>query len=262
MASRATLLGQGIGYLVLRNDLDPETSRSTRPLLAHQAIDGLARIHARSRSSARTSAPAMSKAWWSTATCVPGTRRSRSSGCRCRDGSPTTSGPYTANLRPHPPVVQGGPESLQRLRENGALPGAGPVLLAADADARRTAGRRRHRHRHADRNRETDFGQVDNHSSALRTPGRRRAAPSISSPTIRSADTPLVQGQWSGATLTVSSAASDATQLGGTAPGSGAAATVDGDPATALVQQRPRTALWPVAPDRLRHTRSRVACCT
>ncbi|MGB3676892.1 MAG: DUF3367 domain-containing protein, partial [Candidatus Nanopelagicales bacterium] len=35
-----TLLGQGIGYLVLRNDLDPDSSRSKRPILVHQSIEG------------------------------------------------------------------------------------------------------------------------------------------------------------------------------------------------------------------------------
>nr|WP_280474118.1 DUF3367 domain-containing protein [Nocardia asiatica] len=35
----ATLTAQGVGVVVLRNDLDPETSRSTRPMLAHQALD-------------------------------------------------------------------------------------------------------------------------------------------------------------------------------------------------------------------------------
>ena len=35
-----TLARQGISYVVVRNDLDPETSRSARPLLVHRAIDG------------------------------------------------------------------------------------------------------------------------------------------------------------------------------------------------------------------------------
>ncbi len=36
----ATLRGQGIGYVVIRNDLDPETSPSARPVLVHRAIEG------------------------------------------------------------------------------------------------------------------------------------------------------------------------------------------------------------------------------
>src|SRR4029079_9331055 len=35
-----TLARQGISYVVVRNDLDPEASRSARPLLVHRAIEG------------------------------------------------------------------------------------------------------------------------------------------------------------------------------------------------------------------------------
>ncbi|MDT5315173.1 MAG: arabinofuranan 3-O-arabinosyltransferase, partial [Mycobacterium sp.] len=35
-----TLVRQGISYLVVRNDLDPESSRSARPLLVHRVVDG------------------------------------------------------------------------------------------------------------------------------------------------------------------------------------------------------------------------------
>src|SRR6202008_1366734 len=35
-----TLVRQGISYVVLRNDLDPDTSRSARPILVHRAIAG------------------------------------------------------------------------------------------------------------------------------------------------------------------------------------------------------------------------------
>ncbi|QDQ90867.1 DUF3367 domain-containing protein [Rhodococcus sp. WB9] len=223
-----TLLGQGIHYLVLRNDLDPETSRSTRPLLAHQAVTG---------------SPGLTQVAEFGEDIGPGDVEGLviDSDLRPRypaieifevsmpDGSPTTSGPYTANLD-GVPRVQGGPESLQRLRENGVLPGAGPVLLAADA---KRAGLPVDDVTVTDtpRNRETDYGQVDNHSSALRTPDDARRTFNLV-PDYPVADTPLVEGQWEGATLSVSSAASDATQLGGASPASSAAATVDGDPAT------------------------------
>ena len=39
-----TLAGQGISYLVVRNDLDPDTSRSARPILVHRAITGSPRL--------------------------------------------------------------------------------------------------------------------------------------------------------------------------------------------------------------------------
>ncbi|KKB97460.1 alpha-(1-_3)-arabinofuranosyltransferase domain-containing protein, partial [Mycobacterium nebraskense] len=35
-----TLAHQGISYVVVRNDLDPDTSRSARPILVHRAVDG------------------------------------------------------------------------------------------------------------------------------------------------------------------------------------------------------------------------------
>ena len=39
-----TLARQGISYLVMRNDLDPDTSRSARPILVHRAITGSPRL--------------------------------------------------------------------------------------------------------------------------------------------------------------------------------------------------------------------------
>ncbi|CAM5744412.1 Alpha-(1-_3)-arabinofuranosyltransferase [Mycolicibacterium aubagnense] len=36
-----TLARQGISFVVVRNDLDPDNSRSARPLLVHRAIDGI-----------------------------------------------------------------------------------------------------------------------------------------------------------------------------------------------------------------------------
>ncbi|WP_139309627.1 alpha-(1-_3)-arabinofuranosyltransferase domain-containing protein, partial [Escherichia coli] len=34
-----TLARQGISYVVVRNDLDPDTSRSARPILVHRAVE-------------------------------------------------------------------------------------------------------------------------------------------------------------------------------------------------------------------------------
>ncbi|WP_044512735.1 DUF3367 domain-containing protein, partial [Mycobacterium simiae] len=39
-----TLARQGISYVVVRNDLDPNSSRSARPILVHRAIDGSPRL--------------------------------------------------------------------------------------------------------------------------------------------------------------------------------------------------------------------------
>src|SRR6201992_1404242 len=39
-----TLARQGISYVVVRNDLDPDVSRSARPILVHRTIDGSPRL--------------------------------------------------------------------------------------------------------------------------------------------------------------------------------------------------------------------------
>ncbi|MEV0945289.1 alpha-(1-_3)-arabinofuranosyltransferase family protein [Rhodococcus sp. NPDC049939] len=223
-----TLLGQGIHYLVLRNDLDPDTSRSARPILVHQAITGSPGFELVAEFGEDIGPREVE------GMVVDNDLRPRYPAIEIfevsmPDGSPVTSGPYTADLDGIP-RVQGGPESLQRLRENDVLPGDGPVLLAADAER---AGLSVDDVIVTDtpRDRETDYGQVDNHSSALRTPDDPRRTFNLV-PDYAVADTPLVEGQWEGARLSVSSAASDATQLGDVSPASSAAATVDGDPAT------------------------------
>ncbi|QTJ69894.1 DUF3367 domain-containing protein [Rhodococcus sp. ZPP] len=223
-----TLLGQGIHYLVLRNDLDPDTSRSTRPIMAHQAVTGSPGL-TRVAEFGEDIGPGEVDGLVIDSDLRPRYPAIEIFAVSMPDGSPATSGPYTADLD-DVPLVQGGPESLQRLRENGTLPGAGPVLLAADAQQ---AGLPVQDVTVTDtpRNRETDYGQVDNHSSALRSPEDARRTHNLV-PDYSVADTPLVEGKWEGARLSVSSAASDATQLGGTSPASSAAATVDGDPAT------------------------------
>ncbi|MGF6882121.1 arabinofuranan 3-O-arabinosyltransferase [Nocardia sp. GAS34] len=235
-----TLIGQGIGILVLRNDLDPDTSRSTRPMLAHEAIErspGLTKVaqfgsriitgHGKglvADGDLRPAYPAVEiyrvEAPW------PGTPADIHSGL----GAPASfPGAYTVPLD-SVPVVQGGPEVLERLRSSPALPNS-PVLLATDA-ARAGLSGGTTLITDTPMDRETDFGKVDDHSSALRAPTDARRtfnrAPDYAVP-----GTPLVEGRWSGATITASSSAADATQLGGTAPGSSTAAVVDGDPSTA-----------------------------
>ncbi len=233
----ATLLGQGIGYLVLRNDLDPETSRSTRPMLVHQSIDG---------------SPGMTKVAEFGGPVGPGHAEGLvADGDLLPDypaiqiyrvsapGAPPSAGPFVVDLN-NVPVVQGGPESLQHRNEISGH-ATGPVLLASDAAQ---AGLPIHDVAVTDTptDRETDFGQVDNHSSALRAPGDpRRTRNVVSDYPVDGAA--LVRAEWSGARISVSSSASDATQLGGAAPGSGPAATVDDDPATSWVSSGLESAL-------------------
>ncbi|MFC9438817.1 alpha-(1-_3)-arabinofuranosyltransferase family protein [Nocardia sp. NPDC057030] len=247
----ATLAGQGIGILVLRNDLDPETSRSTRPMLAHSAIDGspgLAKvaefgdpIEAKviaedlvADGDLRPAYPAVEI--YRVQTPTPGTRAEVRSGT---GAPPSFPGAYTVPLD-SVPVVQGGPEVLERLHRD---PGTSdtPTLLAADA-ARAGLPREPLTVTDTPMDREADFGRVDNHNSALRAPDdARRTHNLVPDYPVDGAD--LVRGEWSGATITASSSAADATQLGGAAPGSSTAAVVDGDPATSWISNGSEYAL-------------------
>ncbi|MFJ4658644.1 alpha-(1-_3)-arabinofuranosyltransferase family protein [Nocardia sp. NPDC088792] len=281
-----TLAGQGIGILVLRNDLDPETSRSTRPLLAHEAIEGSPGIRKVAQfgdpietgqvqglvadEDLRPAYPAVeiyrvetgahtdgSAAGAHTDGSAAGAHTDGSAAGAHTDGSAAGAaaladsggvglpadirsgtgapgsfpGAFTAPLD-GVPVVQGGPEVVERLRRDPSTP-PGPILLDSDA---KQAGLPVNTVTITDTpmDREADFGRVDNHNSALRAPGDPRRThnlvPDYPVPGAKS-----VEGEWSGATVTVSSAAGDATQLGGAAPGSSSAAAVDGDPSTAWI---------------------------
>ena len=166
-----TLVRQGISYLVVRNDLDPDTSRSARPILVHRAVDG---------------SPGLRKVAQFGDPVGPGTLAGfvADSGLRPRYpaveiyrvggdgdfGDPAT--PYfvdTDRLAP----VDGGPEVLLRLDERRRLlaqPPLGPALLTADA---RAAGLPLPAGAGVTVTdtpvaRETDYGRVDQHSSAIR----------------------------------------------------------------------------------------------
>ncbi|MBF6176150.1 DUF3367 domain-containing protein [Nocardia blacklockiae] len=232
-----TLSAQGIGIVVVRNDLDPETSRSTRPMLAHQAVEhspGLTKVaefgddieigHGDGLVADGDLRPAYRAVEiYRVEAARPGTPEQVRSG----PGAPQSfPGAYTVPLD-SVPVVQGGPESLERLRRNTT----GPALLDADA-ARAGLSGGSVTVTDTPMDREADFGRVDNHASALRAPTDARRThnlvPDYAVPGAR-----LVEGEWSGATVTASSSAADATQLGGAAPGSSTAAAVDGDTSTA-----------------------------
>jgi arabinofuranan 3-O-arabinosyltransferase len=226
-----TLARQGISYVVMRNDLDPDTSRSARPILVHRAIDG---------------SPGLTKAVQFGDPVGPGTL----------DGFITDSG-----LRPRYPAVEiyrvgtrvdpgapyladtdkmarvdGGPEVLLRLDERRRLLGQrplGPVLLTADAQR---AGLAAPVVTVTDTPvaREIDYGRVDDHGSAIRAQGDQRhtfnRVPDYPEP---GAD--LVYGGWSGGRLSASSSAADSTALPNVAPATGPAAAIDGDTGTSWV---------------------------
>jgi len=230
-----TLARQGISYVVLRNDLDPDTSRSARPILVHRAIEGSPRLH----KVAQFGAPV-----------GPGTLAGfvADSGLRprypavqiYRVGSPGAGAgdpgaPYFADTD-RLARVAGGPEVLLRLDERRRLlgqPPLGPVLLTADA---RSAGLAAPAVTVTDTPvaRETDYGRVDQHSSAIRAAGDARhtynRVPDYPAP---GAD--KVFGSWTGGRITVSSSSSDSTAMPDVAPATSPAAAIDGDPATAWV---------------------------
>ena len=227
-----TLARQGISYVVVRNDLDPETSRSARPLLVHRAIDG---------------SPGLSKVAQFGEPVGPGTLAGfiTDSGLRPRypaveiykvDGAPMPSmHPYLVDTDAMA-RVDGGPEALLRLDERRRLlgqPPLGPMLLTGDA---RRAGLPVPVVTVTDTPlaRETDYGRVDDHLSAIRTPDDPRHTFNRV-PDYPATGADAVYGQWNGGRISVSSSASDSTALPNVAPATGPAAAVDADSSTSWV---------------------------
>ncbi len=235
-----TLAGQGISYLVVRNDLDPDASRSARPILVHRAITGSPRL----QKVAQFGAPVGSD---------PVAGFVSDSGLRPRypaveiyrvDAAKANPGaPYLADID-QMPRIDGGPESLLRLDERRRLtgqPALGPALLTADAMA---AGVPVPVAVVTDTPlaRETDYGRVDDHSSAIRATGDTRhtfnRVPDYPTP---GADT--VYGAWTGGRLTASSSSSDSTALPDVATAASPAAAIDADSATAWVSNALQSAV-------------------
>jgi len=226
-----TLARQGVSYVVVRNDLDPDTSRSARPILVHRAIEG---------------SPGLQKVAQFGAPVGPGTLEGfvADGGLRPRypaveiyrvavPGDP--GAPYLVDAG-RAARVDGGPEVLLRLDERRrllGLPPLGPVLLTADA---RSAGLPASGATVTDTPlaRETDYGRVDNHASAIRAPGdARHTYNRVPDYPVPGADP--VYGAWTGGKITVSSSSADSTAMPDVAPATSAAAAIDGDPATAWV---------------------------
>lgn len=227
-----TLARQGISYLAVRNDLDPDTSRSARPILVHRAIDG---------------SPGLRKVAQFGAPVGPGTLAGfvADSGLRPRypaveiyrvNGDDDPGAPYFVDAD-RMARVDGGPEALLRLDERRRLlgrPPLGPALLNADA---RAAGLRTNAGvtiTDTPVARETDYGRVDQHSSAVRAPGdARHTFNRVPDYPVPGADP--VAGAWTGGRITVSSSSSDSTAMPDVAPATSPAAAIDGDSATAWV---------------------------
>ncbi|MGA5462194.1 DUF3367 domain-containing protein [Mycobacterium sp. NPDC050041] len=229
-----TLARQGISHVVVRNDLDPESSRSARPVLVHRAVDG---------------SPGLTKVAEFGDPVGPGTL----------DGFVTDSGlrpPYpaveiyrvdagTGATNPAAPYlvdtdtmarVDGAPEALLRLDERRRLTGRpplGPMLLTADAER---AGLPAPLVTVTDTPlaREIDYGRVDDHASAIRTPDdTRHTFNRVPDYPVDGADP--VYGRWTGGRVSVSSSASDSTALPNVAPAAGPASAVDSDTSTSWV---------------------------
>ena len=132
--------------------------------------------------------------------------------------------------------VDGGPESLLRLDERRRLSGErplGPMLLTPDA---LRAGLSAPLVTVTDTPlaRETDYGRVDDHSSAIRaTDDARNTFNRV--PDYPAGDADPVYGQWGGGRISVSSSASDSTALPNVSPASGPTAAIDGDSSTSWV---------------------------
>ncbi|MCW2689330.1 MAG: type protein [Mycobacterium sp.] len=242
-----TLARQGISYIVVRNDLDPESSRSARPILVHRAIDG---------------SPGLVKVAQFGEPVGPGTLSGFITDSGLRPRYPAVeiyrvkpNGAATAN--PGAPYltdtdqmarVDGGPEALLRLDERRRLlnqPPLGPMLLTADAQ-RAGLGAPIVTITDTPLARETDYGRVDDHSSAIRAVDDARNTfnrvpdyPAGGAPPYP--DT--VYGGWTGGRLTASSSASDSTALPNVAPAAGPAAAIDADSATSWVSNALQSAL-------------------
>lgn len=234
-----TLEQQGISYLVVRNDLDPDTSRSARPILVHHTIEG---------------SPGLTKVAQFGDPVGAGTVEGFVADSDLRPKYPAVEiysvgrqkaygQPYFTDIDSMPRVA-GGPEALLRLGERRRQlnqPPLGPSLLATDAAQ---AGLRPGPAMITDTPlaRETDYGRVDDHSSAIRAPGdKRRTFNRV--PDYPATGVPLVNGSWTGGTITASSSASDSTALPNVAPGTSTAAVIDRDNATSWVSSSLEAAL-------------------
>ncbi|WP_372459572.1 DUF3367 domain-containing protein [Dietzia aurantiaca] len=282
----ATLASLGIGYLVVRNDLegtDASASAAPRPALVHQALEGspgLVRVADFGAPVGGARAPEGDddadgdnadddKADDDNAedpepVVVPdsGLRPaypaieiyrvdSRLGSDATAPGPPrSATAPYTVEVRDLP-VVAGGPESLAALDDLGVgsdttgSPARVTRLLEADALAADVGPGSDPFPRPRPVNsigpvltdspmdRETDFGRLDHHSSAVRAEGDpRRSRGTIPDYAASVADEqpPLARARWWDARVTVSSSAADSAQTGPVRPSHSVAAAVDGDP--------------------------------
>jgi len=235
-----TLARQGISYVVMRNDLDPDASRSARPILVHRAVTGSPRLQKVAQFGAPVG-PGPVSGFVTDSELRPRYPAVEIYRVTAMAGDP--GAPYLADIDGLP-RVDGGPEALLRLDERRRLSGRpplGPALLTPDAVGARlsvpvvTVT-------DTPLARETDYGRVDDHSSAIRAVGDTRhtfnRVPDYPSP-----GTDTVYGSWTGGRLTASSSSSDSTVLPDVATAASPAAAIDADSATAWVSNSLQSAV-------------------
>ncbi|MGV0744012.1 alpha-(1-_3)-arabinofuranosyltransferase domain-containing protein [Mycolicibacterium sp. XJ870] len=234
-----TLARQGISYVVVRNDLDPDGSRSARPILVHRAIEGSGGLTKVAEFGDPVGA---------------GTLEGfvADSGLRPRypavqiyrvEGATAAAKPYLVDADAMTRVA-GAPEALLRLDERRRLSGQpplGPMLLTSDAER---AGLPVDQVVVTDTPmaREIDYGRVDDHASAIRTPDDARHTHNRV-PDYPAGGAAPVYGKWTGGRLSVSSSAADSTALPNVAPATGPPAAIDSDSSTAWVSNALQSAV-------------------
>ncbi len=228
------LAAQGIRHVVLRNDIDPVTGQSVSPAIARQTLLGSpGLVEAETFGGPVGPRPPESDGGDDESITVA------SAGTRPRFPAieifeVVTDPSFPAGARTIPvadvPVVQGGPEVLLRLHERAHPDEAVPHVLSRDALA---AGLPVGPITVTDTPvaREADFGRVDHQRShALSRDDPRRTRNRVAD---YATEEPLVHAVPVGPSITVSSSAGDATQIGAVQPGAGPAAAVDGNDSTA-----------------------------
>jgi arabinofuranan 3-O-arabinosyltransferase len=235
-----TLARQGISYVVMRNDLDPDASRSVRPILVHRAVTGSPRLQKVAEFGPPVG-PGPVSGFVTDSELRPRYRAIEIYRVTAAAGDP--GAPYLTDIDGLP-RVDGGPEALLRLDERRRLagrPALGPALLTADAVG---AGLPVPVVTVTDTPlaRETDYGRVDDHSSAIRAVGDTRHTFNRV-PDYPSAGADTVYGSWTGGRLTASSSSSDSTVLPDVATAASPAAAIDADSATAWVSNSLQSAV-------------------
>ncbi len=234
-----TLTAQGIGYVVLRADLDPATSRSARPLVVADALRRSPGISVAARFGPQVAPPT-----------VPGVvvddglRPAMPAITVYRVGAARGTGPLLTPIDSIP-RVSGGPEALAAVDEarvRDGRPALGTALLTADARRAGVGDGPGVIVTDTPVDREVDFGRVDDHSSAIRSAGDPRLTKNAA-PDYPVDGASLVHGQWllnnrpGEVRVSSSGSAADATQPGQTSPASSTAAAFDGNPHTAWVSR-------------------------